>query len=188
MVVTKERILDEYLVTAAQLGDREAFGLLAQRWNRKLLTHAWRLLADDESAKDAVQEAWTEIAWGLGRLNDPRAFAAWAYRIVSRRCAKLIGSAQRQRQRQLEGAIMAEPIMRTDELDGAMDIDKLRAAIRILPAGHRAAIALFYLEDMSITEVAVALDIPVGTVKSRLLHARQKLRTVLEENDDARRG
>jgi RNA polymerase sigma-70 factor (ECF subfamily) len=70
--------------------------------------------------------------------------------------------------------------MRTDELDGAMDIDKLRAAIRILPAGHRAAIALFYLEDMSITEVAVALDIPVGTVKSRLLHARQKLRTVLE--------
>ena len=71
---TKERILDDYLVAAARLGDRRAFGLLAMRWNRKLLAHAWRLLTDEESAKDAVQEAWAEIVGGIAKLNDARAF------------------------------------------------------------------------------------------------------------------
>lgn len=175
---TKERILDDYLVAAARLGDRRAFELLARRWNRKFLAHAWRLLTDRESAEDAVQEAWVEIARSIGKLKDDRAFPAWAYRIVSRRCAKLIGRAQRQRQ--LEEAVLAEPTMQTSDAEAATDIEKLRAAIRTLPAGQRAAVALFHLEEMSISEVAVALDIPAGTVKTRLMHARHKLRAVLE--------
>jgi RNA polymerase sigma-70 factor (ECF subfamily) len=175
---TKERILDEYLVAAARLGDRRAFGLLAQRWNQKLLAHAWRLLADEESAKEAVQEAWAEIVLSISKINDALAFPAWAYRIVSRRCAKLIGRAQRRRQ--LEQAMIAEPAVQRSEAETATEIEKLRAAIRALPAGHRAAVALFHLEELSIAEVAIALDIPAGTVKSRLMHARHKLRAVLE--------
>lgn len=174
----KERILDDYLVAAARLGDRRAFGLLAERWNRRLLAHAWRLLGDEESARDAVQEAWAEIVRGIARLNDAGAFPAWAYRIVSRRCAKLIGGTQRQRR--LEGAMLAEPPAQTNEAEAATDIDKLRAAIRELPTGQRAAVALFHLEEMSVAEVAVALDVPAGTVKTRLMHARRKLRAVLE--------
>lgn len=175
---TKERILDEYLVAAARLGDRHALGLLVQRWNQKLLAHAWRLLADDESAKEAVQEAWAEIVWSISKINDARAFPAWAYRIVSRRCAKLIR--RDQRRRQLERAMSTEPAVQTSEADTAMEIEKLRAAIRALPAGDRAAVALFHLEELSIAEVATALDIPAGTVKSRLMHARHKLRAILE--------
>jgi RNA polymerase sigma factor (sigma-70 family) len=175
---TKERILDDYLVAAARLGDRRAFGLLAQRWNRKLLAHAWRLLADEESAKDAVQDAWAEIVRDIAKLDDARAFPAWAYRIVSRRCTRLIGRARRRRQ--ADEAILAEPVVQANDPPAATDIEKLRAAIRELPPGQRAAVALFHLEEMSIAEVAVALDIPAGTVKSRLLHARQKLRAALE--------
>jgi RNA polymerase sigma factor (sigma-70 family) len=175
---TKERILDEYLVAAARLGDRRAFGLLAQRWNRKLLAHAWWLLADEESAKEAVQDAWTEIVRSIGKIDDALALPAWAYRIVSRRCVKLIGQAQRRRQ--LEQAIIAEPAVQSSEAEAAIEIEKLRVAIRGLPAGHRAAVALFHLEELSIAEVAIALDIPAGTVKSRLMYARHKLRAVLE--------
>jgi RNA polymerase sigma-70 factor (ECF subfamily) len=174
---TTAQVLDDYLVAAARMGDRRAFGLLAQRWNRRLLAHAWRLLGDQDGARDAVQEAWAEIIRGVARLNDTRAFPAWAYRIVSRRCARLIGRT-RKRQR-LEETVLAEPEAQTNEAEAATDIEKLRAAIRQLPTGQRAAVALFHLEEMSIVEVAVALDVPAGTVKTRLMHARQKLRAIL---------
>ncbi|MDP8994590.1 MAG: ECF-type sigma factor, partial [Pseudomonadota bacterium] len=66
------------------------------------------------------------------------------------------------------------------EADGRLDADQLRAAIRALPPGQRSAVALFHLEEMSVAEVAVALDVPAGTVKTRLMHARRKLRAALE--------
>jgi len=169
---------DDYLVAAARLGDRRALGLLARRWHRKLVAHAWRLLGDRDAATDAVQEAWTEIVRGIAGLNHAQAFPAWAYRIVSRRCARSVG--QTQRQRRLEAAIVAEPQPPTEPSEAATDLGKLRAAIRALPAGQRAAVALFHLDEMSVAEVAVALDIPAGTVKTRLMHARQKLREALE--------
>jgi RNA polymerase sigma-70 factor (ECF subfamily) len=172
---TKARVFDEYLVASAKAGDRGAFGALVERWQRKLVAHAWRLLGDTESAREVVQEGWTEIVRGLGQLQDDRAFPAWAYRIVSRRCARHI--AGNVRRRALRDAVALEPetVAQGAEI-GGRDIALLRAAIRRLPAAQRAAIALFHLEDMSVAEVAVALDVPAGTVKTRLMHARLKLR------------
>lgn len=175
------RLLDEYLVLAARTGDRKASEQLARRWNRRLVAHAWRLLGDADLAADAAQSAWVEITQGLGRLNDVRAFPAWAYRIVSRQCARRIGVLQRDRA--LKRDLEAEPPV--VEALGDDDAQRLRAAIRTLPAGQRAAVALFHLEDMSIAEVAVALDVPAGTVKTRLMHARRALRAVLEGDDHA---
>ncbi len=178
MELDPERALDDYLVAAARLGDRQAFGLLFKRWNRKLVAHAWRLLGDNDAARDAVQEAWAEIVRSIGRLRDGRAFQAWAYRIVSRRCAGLIGQARRRRR--LDQRLNAEPAVPASEAESEADIDRLRAAIRQLPPGQRAAVALFHVEELSIAEVAVALDVPAGTVKTRLMHARQKLRAILQ--------
>lgn len=174
----KERALDDYLVASARLGDAKAFGLLARRWNGRLVAHAWRLLGNQDDAREAVQEAWTEIVRGLSSLHDARAFPAWAYRIVSRRCARQIGHAQARRR--LAETISAQPEMPPPEAEAATDIDRLRAAIRGLPAAQRAAVALFHLDEMSVAEVAVALGVPAGTVKTRLMHARQKLRAVLK--------
>lgn len=166
MARDRERILDAYLVASARLGDGEALGALAQRWNGKLLAHAWRLLRDHEAAKDAVQESWAEMLRGLSRLRDDAAFAAWAYRIVSRRCARHIGRIQGERQ--LAEEVAAAPVEDRLADTSSVDVKSVRAAIRTLPAGQQAAIALFYLEDMSVAEVAVALDVPAGTVKTRL--------------------
>ena len=175
------RILDAYLVASARLGDRDALGILARRWNGKLLAHAWRLLRDHEGAKDAVQESWAEMLRGLSRLRDDGAFAAWAYRIVSRRCARQIG--RRQSERRLAEEVAAAPA--EDDLvePSSLDVDAVRRAIKTLPPEQQAAIALFYLEDMSVAEVAVALDVPAGTVKTRLMHARRKLRGALEGDE-----
>ncbi|HUE78456.1 MAG TPA: sigma-70 family RNA polymerase sigma factor [Sphingomicrobium sp.] len=177
MAVNASRVLDEYLLASIRAGDRAALELLARRWQRKLLAHAWRLLGGDaEAARDAVQEGWVEIVNGLSRLRDDRAFPAWAHRIVSRRCARQIDAAVHHRrlaaETEFENAV--EPTQNTGP-----DSDRLRRAIRALPPEQRAAIALFHFEELSIAEVAVALDVPAGTVKTRLMHARRKLRDAL---------
>ncbi len=169
------RALDAYLAAAARTGDRKSLALLFRRWNPRLVAHAWRLLGDRDLAGDAVQEAWVEIVRGLARLADTGAFAAWAYRITSRRCAKAIGRAVRDRR-------AATAVEADEAATAAPEPDRLllRQAIDALPPDQRAAIALFYLEDMSVAEVAVALAVPAGTVKTRLMHARHKLRAALE--------
>jgi RNA polymerase sigma-70 factor (ECF subfamily) len=173
----RERVLDDYLVASARLGDRSAVALVFKRWDRKFRAHAWRLLGDHEAARDAVQESWAEILRSLPRLADTRAFPAWAYRIVSRRCARAIGAANSRRS--LEAAVAAEPAVPDETTEHGSDLDKVRAAVRALPPGQRAAVALFYFEEMSVAEAAVALDVPAGTVKTRLMHARRALRATL---------
>ena len=181
----KARIFDEYLAASARAGDRAAFAQLAGRWQPKLLAHAYRLTGEREIARDVVQDAWADIVKGLGRLDDARMFPAWAYRIVTRRAADMIR--KRQRGRRLGEAIAAEPVnenagmacMET-EADGRV----LLAAMNQLPAEQRAAVALFYVEDFSVAEIAAALNIPAGTVKTRLMHARRKLRAALEGGQD----
>lgn len=158
------RVLDEYLVASARGGDTGAFAMLFERWNPRLTAHAWRLLGHADDAREAAQAGWAEIAQGLRRLRDERAFPAWAYRIVSRRCARAVARAVRER-----GALGDEPSC------PAADPGE-----RIAAAEGRAAVALFYFEELSVGEVAVALDVPVGTVKTRLMHARRKLRAALE--------
>jgi RNA polymerase sigma-70 factor (ECF subfamily) len=176
---SSERLLDAYLVASARVGDRKAFALLVRRWNGRLLAHAWRLLGDAELARDAVQEGWGEIVAGMPRLADAQAFPAWAYRIVSRRAARLIQRLRRDRR--LREAVEREPTAQFAGPDeGNLEATRLRRALEDLPPEQHAAIALFHLEELSVAEVAVALDVPVGTVKTRLMSARQKLRAVLE--------
>lgn len=174
------RLLDEYLVVAARAGDQRAFADLVRRWHRRFSAHAWRLLGDDEAASDVVQSGWLEIARGLSRLQDERAFPAWAYRIISRRCAQHIAGLRGRRE--LARAVLAEPAADAVQPDLEMrgEVQRLHAAIRSLPAPQRAAVALFHFEDLSIPEIAVALDVPAGTIKTRLMHARRRLRAVLE--------
>ena len=103
----KKRVLGEYLVSAARTGDRSAFDQLARLYQPELARHAWRLSGDQDMAQDVLQDAWLDIVRGLGRLNDPAAFPAWAYRIVTRKCAGMIR--KRQRVRDTQAAMAAEP-------------------------------------------------------------------------------
>lgn len=175
-----ERIFDEYLAAAAATGDREALARLVARWQPRLLRHAWRVLGDGERARDAVQEAWIEIIRGLGRLDDVVAFPAWAFRIVTRRCQRMFQRAARDR-RDAEAMAVEDdaPAPGHESAEFAAELALVQQAMATLPAGQRAALALFYLEDLSVAEIAVALDVPPGTVKTRLMHARRKVRDIL---------
>ncbi|HIC82701.1 MAG TPA: sigma-70 family RNA polymerase sigma factor [Kiloniellaceae bacterium] len=181
MKKSSKRIVEAYLVACARLGDAAAREHLVERYQRRFLRHAYRLLGDAEQARDAVQDAWVEIVRDLSKLQDEQAFPAWAFRIVSRRCARRIAALQRNRKILSFASMAPDPVDRgARDCELAADSGPLRAALFDLSSEHSAAIALFYLEEMTVAEVAVALDIPVGTVKSRLMHARRKLRVALE--------
>lgn len=172
-----QRIYDEFLVSAALTGDAPAWNRLVARWQPRLLRHAWRLLDDGERALDCVQEAWVEIVQGLAGLQDVAAFPAWALQIVTRRCQRRIPDARRERmQTDPDDCEIAAP---PPPLDEALDMRTVCRAMQRLPAAQRAALALFYLDGLGVAEIAVALDVPPGTVKTRLMHARQTLRAIL---------
>ncbi len=175
---TREQVIDEMLVLAAQARQVEAFERLAKRWHPRLLRHAYRLTGDPEGARDAVQEAWVAIARGFHRLEDPARFGAWAIRITQRRCADWI--AGRRRARNHSAALEAAA---AGEVDGPVEDDavaRARDALRHLDPERRALMSMFYVEGLSVVEIAHVLEIPVGTVKSRLYTARERLRAILE--------
>ena len=187
----QDRRLDAYLAAAARAGDPAAFEALARRWERRLYRHAWRLLGDGDLARDVAQTAWADIAAALPRLDDCEAFPAFAMRITTRRAADAIRRTRRRRSG--EAAFAAEPretLLNSDTVETASDFGVVSKALAALPPDQRAAVALFYLEDLSVADIAVALDVPAGTVKTRLMAARDKLRLALgvfteKENEQA---
>jgi RNA polymerase sigma factor (sigma-70 family) len=177
----KKRVLSEFLVLEAQGGDRRALDRLVRLWQADLLRHAWRLMGEGEAAHDALQDAWIDIVRGLRRLKDSAAFPAWAYRIVTRKCANVIR--KRQQVRRTNAAVAAEPLVEVNGVelaDRRAEMAAVADAISALSPEQRSAIALYHREEMSVAEIAIALDVPVGTVKTRLMHARRKIRATLE--------
>lgn len=181
-MLTRERIVDEMLVLAAQGGQAEAFERLAVRWYPKLARHAQRLTRDTDGARDVVQESWVAIARGLGRLRDAAAFPAWALRIVTRRAAEWVARQQQARGR--HEALDLAPDIEAPRDERLEDLARVREALRLLDREPRLLLAMFYVDGLSVTEVAAALEIPAGTVKSRLYHARARLRAALEVTND----
>lgn len=179
----RARALEAYLVASAQTGDRQALGQLATLVGPRLLAHASRLMGDAETARDIVQTAWVDILRALPSLRDPDAFRAFALRIVTRKVAAQIKT--RQRDRHLTQSYAQEADISAAPLgEISADAATVRKAIDALPPAHRVTLALFYLEDLTVPEVAAVLHIPPGTVKTRLMHARAKLRTHLKGDDD----
>tara|TARA_R110002124_G_scaffold1353_5_gene7854 strand:- start:1634 stop:2227 length:594 start_codon:yes stop_codon:yes gene_type:complete len=175
------RVLGEYLVIAAQTGDRAASGQLARLWQPALLRHALRLTGETELARDTLQDAWIDILRGLGGLTDAAAFPAWAYRIVTRKSAATIRGLQRRRQ--TGAALAAEPEGADNgerNAEALADRGPLARALTDLPIEQRMAMALFYIDDFTVAEIAVALSVPAGTIKTRLMHGRRKMRAALD--------
>jgi RNA polymerase sigma-70 factor (ECF subfamily) len=185
-----DQVIDAMLVLRCQSGDAAAFDLIAARWQSRLVRHAVRLLGDAEAAGEAVQEAWLAIVRGLQRLEDPARFGPWAYRIVRHKCSDRLRRVTRARAREtglddsteLDSGEAAD--IRVASRDQRAVVARLRAALRVLPPEHRTLLTLFYFEQMPVADIAEAMDLPAGTVKSRLFHLRAKLRATMEEDNE----
>lgn len=176
--------MDRELVERAQQGDESAFAALAVRIGDRMYAVAHHILRDTGRAEDAAQQAIIDIWRHLPELQDLDRFQAWAYRIVVR-----AAYAEAKHQRLWTLKAMTTPVDRTtspDHAGGVADRDQLERGFGRLPLDHRAVIVLKHYAGLSNEEIAEALNIPEGTVRSRLHYSIRTLRAALEA--DARPG
>lgn len=174
-------VSDKELVATALAGDRDAFGVLVQRYAAQARRVAWAVLSDPDDADDAAQDGFLSALVKLGQYDAKRPFGPWLMRIVAN------AATDRRRRRN---------VRRTEPLDTSLvgggprpDAaavrnelgERLRAALAELPERRRTAVVLFDVEGYSHAEIAGILGIPEGTVRSEVFHGRRRLRTLLED-------
>ena len=170
------------MVARAQRGDHEAFCTIARGALPHLYTTARLILRDSERAEDATQEALIAAWRDIRGLRDHSRLDAWLHRLVVRSCYRLA-----ERERRHMARIF--PILDVDApgvADNAgliAERDRMGWAFRELTPQQRAILVLVYYADLPLAEAATALDIPLGTAKSRLHRACQALRAVLEADE-----
>jgi RNA polymerase sigma-70 factor (ECF subfamily) len=177
------RAADELLVVRCQLGEPDAFDALIGRWHRPLWRYIRRMTGHDEEAQDVEQEVWLRVIRGIARLQDGSRLRGWLFGIARR---ALMDRLRREYATPIlsdvdPGDLVAE----SESIDNEADLAALEAALDTLPAVERDVLTLFYLRDLSLAELADALNVPVGTVKSRLFRARRLLRAAMLERSDA---
>lgn len=171
------RTEDDYLAVRCQLGERPAFDELIGRWHEPLWRYARRVTGDDDAAAEVVQETWLRVLRGIARLRDPGRLRAWLFGVARRVLM------DRLREAYGEPATVSfdkVDIAAEDARDLADDINELRDELRLLPVIEREVLVLFYLRELTLTELADVLGVPVGTIKSRLFRARNALRRQME--------
>lgn len=172
------------LVISAQHGDRAAFAALLTPCLDPLYAAAGLILRSQDRAEDAVQDALVRAWVGLRGLRDPERFEAWLYRLVVNSCYR---AARRDAGRRIV-EIAALPQDGPTMPDGQQALalrDQLERGFRRLPPEQRAVLVLHFFLDMPDAQVADALGIPLGTMKSRLHRASAALRAALEADDRA---
>jgi RNA polymerase sigma factor (sigma-70 family) len=172
-------MLDRDLVEAAQTGDREAYADLLRVRADRLYAIAQRILRDVHRAEDAVQDTLVTAWRDLPALRDPERFDAWLRRILVRTC---IAEAGRQRRR-IVVDIQALPVdipIDADDYLSVGDRDQLERGFRRLSPEQRTLLVLRHYAGLEPAEIANALGIPPGTVRSRLHHAHRAMRAALD--------
>ena len=170
--------VDSDLVRSAMRGDERAFTEIVNNVADRFLGVAQRILREVSLAEDAVQQALLSAWRDLPGLRDPARFDGWAYRILIRACYMEARKRKRWHVTTIVRSI-AEPLA-PDLIGGIIEREQLERGFQRLTVDHRAVLVLTYYLDLSSEQVAEALDIPVGTVHSRLHRAQQTLRGALE--------
>ncbi len=179
------------LVVRAQDGDVAAFERLIRSYEKELLRLGYRMLTDVGEAQDAVQDSLV-LAWReLPTLQDPQAFHAWVYQLMTRQCLNLLRTRRRRRTvLTRDGDLSQEPAYHavggeTDPPSAAAQTSALGAGLAValttLPADLRACWVLKELHHLSYPEIAYAIGVPVATVRGRIARARLNLAKGMSE-------
>jgi len=170
---------DVMLVAACLRGDRSAFDVLVERYERPLYNAAYRITGSIEDAMDATQTAFVNAYERLHTYNPDYRFFSWVYRIAVNQSLNIVG--RRRDESELDRNIPAAVNNPETVYRGTERAELLENAMMQLPPDHRAVIVLKHVEGFSYTEIGELLGIPEKTVKSRLFTARQRLRSILND-------
>lgn len=186
---------DNILVEKAQRGDKNALNELIRKYQDRAYQYAFRLTRNPEEACDVVADAFLRVNNAIKNFKGNSAFSTWLYRIVTN-C--YLDRRKRDRSRytvSIDATVTHEQDEITRELEDTGNTPDelaernqreamLQKALNRLPEFQKAMIIMFHAEQQTYEEIAEALDLPLGTVKSRLNRARISLRELLAENEE----
>jgi RNA polymerase sigma-70 factor (ECF subfamily) len=177
---------DRLLVQRTRGGDVNAFGDLVRRYQASVFSVCYRLLGDSAEAEDLAQEAFLRAFRRLGTYDDGRPFGPWMRRVAANLCLNALqrrGPAAAELDDEADE--VADDPQETPELAGdrAELAQRVRAGLLRLPDHYRAVIELRHYQDMSYDEMAAALGIGVGDVRTRLFRARRMMAKWLTAHD-----
>lgn len=189
---------DAAVVERAQAGDRDAFRVLVERYQGRVFRLALRVMRDEEQARDVSQEAFLKVYRSIDRFEGRSSFYTWLYRLVMNLCLDMKRRDKSGRHVEwneevaldTEGEVsgpapLAAP---AQSLERAELRESMRKAIDGLPDDARRTFLLREVDGLSYSEIATALEIPKGTVMSRLHYARRRLREALLASGAAEAG
>ena len=183
-------VTEEKLIALCQQGDRDSFRLLYQRYQQRVRSTLYQLCGSS-LLDDLVQEVFLKVWKGLPKLKKPKYFSTWLYRIswnvaTDRRRQLAKGQEktslnERSWEKEQLNYNRLSDVQNTPDLMHLHYRDLVQRGLDNLSFDHRAVLVLHDLEDLPQKQIAEILNIPVGTVKSRLFHARNSLKKFLEQ-------
>lgn len=177
-------MMERELILKAKTGNKEAFASLINAYSKRIYYAAYSFLRNIDDAFDIVQEVFLRAYKNITSFDHNRAFYPWIYQITKNLC---INKIKRKDSKNLllpeYDFVQSHYELPDTSLLNDENIKKIRAGMDALPAGAREIIILKHFEDCSYAEIAEILDIPIGTVMSRLYNARKKLREILFSED-----
>ncbi len=176
----KERLYTALLVCRCRRGEREAYVELVGIWERRLLYFIRRLVTDEQQAWQVLQETWLEMLRSLKKLKTPDRFPGWIYSIARHKALDLMRTEYRRCVREEVCTLRSSDIAVTD-LEVREDAEAVHKGLSQIPVHQREVLTLFFLQDLSLTEIAETLQVPLGTIKSRIFLAKKALKAVLEK-------
>ncbi|MRV71938.1 RNA polymerase sigma factor RpoE [Duganella sp. FT92W] len=187
--MTTERESDQLLVERAQAGDRGAFDVLVVKYHRRLTRLLKRMVRDPAEAEDVVQETFIKAYRALRFFRGDAAFYTWLYRIAVNTARHYLASATHRvnataAQSREQVHALEEQLRDNDTPESVLASKQIAltvsAAMEALPAELRVTIMLRELEGLSYEEIALIMDCPLGTVRSRIFRAREVIAERLE--------
>lgn len=187
--MTTERESDQLLVERAQAGDRGAFDVLVVKYHRRLTRLLKRMVRDPAEAEDVVQETFIKAYRALRFFRGDAAFYTWLYRIAVNTARHYLASVMHKTSataaQSREHVHALEEQLRDNDTPESVLASKqialtVSAAMEALPTELRVTIVLRELEGLSYEEIALLMDCPLGTVRSRIFRAREVIAERLE--------
>lgn len=177
---------DTAFIELAQQGDRAAFGELVRRYQKRAYAVAYGLVGNREDALELAQDSFAKAYKAMDRFDPAMPFYPWLYRIVKNTCLNHLNKRKRRGEVSLDGMMETGRDFSTgrdgpEEFAGRRELRR-RIALGLARLGdaHREILTLRHVEELSYAEIAEVLEVPKGTVMSRLHAARRSLREALE--------
>ncbi len=181
---------DEELVKRVLQGDEGAFSELYERYHKRLEFVAYRLCKNSEDAKDAVQQTFLQVHTSLHTLREPKRFYHWCCKIIHGKCTDMF-----RKNRDVFLDVDHSPLVNTmveeredflpqKQMHFTSDREVLLGMLDELPLSQRQVIMLVYFDQLSMQDCATILNVPEGTVKSRLFTAKKALREMIRDYNE----